>query len=366
MRICYICPWRIGDDGVSRKVISQVKALSRFGQVDVVSFPAPHVFCHSVRVWVIWNLWEQLRFLLVSIRSVPNSAVVYYRYVPSHFLLNLFVALLPPKHALVVENNTKNASELMVARRSAARVINWLTEGLVYRRAVRVVALSRDLLGYVELVSRGKAQCVQITNAYDPDWVSSCDHALMAEWKSKLSDYSSSHRLAVFVGYPQVWHGLDRVLQLLSRNSGWALVVVGPGFRTAYGELAGRLGVGDRVAFVGEVGGPDLGCIYRLCDLGFSGFGLDRIGMYESTSLKVREYIHHDLPVLIGCYDQAIQYCDRVCTVDPQDSSLSLDSVCDNLKSRPVRPKLQLTWAYQMAQVAESLNLPGFVGTCRG
>jgi glycosyltransferase involved in cell wall biosynthesis len=96
--------------------------------------------------------------------------------------------------------------------------------------------------------------------------------------------------LAVFVGSEWERKGLEPAIRALALTPAWTLMVVGAGERTRYRELAERLGVGERLRWLGVT--ADVALVYKMADA----FVLP--SSYETFSLVTFEAAASGLPVL--------------------------------------------------------------------
>ena len=101
------------------------------------------------------------------------------------------------------------------------------------------------------------------------------------------------------------WHGYDRVINALALAKGKHLpykiifTIVGDGSeRDALESLVKRLGLEDNVLFTGMLTGEDLNNAFKDKHVGVASLGLYRIGLYEASVLKAREYMARGLTVL--------------------------------------------------------------------
>lgn len=352
-RIAYIYTAPLKSDGVSKKVLSQARALSTYGPLEFISFKYPVKWLERFKPLRV--LYNQTVFQLRAIRASIRADIVYYRYAAQNFLLNTFFACGGARHSLVLENNTNNQAEFITKRLLATAALNFLFERALTRRADLNVALTEELKRYVQDLADGSSRVVTITNGYDPRWVITPSEAGLQKWNERLGQLRSSYNLAVFVGYSEVWHGVDRIIELIRHQSNWALVLVGPGLEQSYGHMVEGDLIG-RIAFLGEQVSEDLVCIYSMCDLALGSFALERKGMREAAPLKVREYLFYGLPVVIGYRDPIADECPRMQEIDPSDSSISLDALLKTLASNNFDGLERLTWDHQMSRVIATLD----------
>lgn len=109
----------------------------------------------------------------------------------------------------------------------------------------------------------------------------------------------------IAIGKWQYWHGLDRLLQGLSRYNGeYHLDIVGEGPRSATIKAQIKeLGMEDRVTWHGTVVGSALRALVDRANLGIGTLGLHRKGVTIDSSLKHRFYCAAGLPFVLSSPD---------------------------------------------------------------
>lgn len=102
---------------------------------------------------------------------------------------------------------------------------------------------------------------------------------------------------SMFVG----WQGLDRLIKSVhaSNTSGFCIHLVGKIYEPERKKIEGD----HRFVIHGVQDIIYLDALYRRADIGIATFGLDRKGMKQACTLKVREYLAYGLPVYIGHED---------------------------------------------------------------
>lgn len=123
------------------------------------------------------------------------------------------------------------------------------------------------------------------------------------------------------------WQGYDRLIKALAAYQGPEKIRVlmvggdGDGSLPAWKKLAEDLGVADRVSFLGPQFGQAQNEAAAQCDIGIGGLGLHRIGQYQSTTLKLREYMARGLPFVYAVDDVTIPDEPSFCMRLPNDDS---------------------------------------------
>jgi hypothetical protein len=105
----------------------------------------------------------------------------------------------------------------------------------------------------------------------------------------------------VFTGSPMTldhsanWHGVDKIFPLAAAMPDSPFHVAG----MKAGEFAG-FDIPPNVVFHGFLNGDALTDLYRRCDIGIASLAAYRKNIEEGCSLKVRDYLMHRLPLILG------------------------------------------------------------------
>lgn len=108
----------------------------------------------------------------------------------------------------------------------------------------------------------------------------------------------------VFTGSPMTldqsanWHGVDKLAQLAAIEPRSQFHIAGMEAQD-FPELAQR----GNVTFHGMLDAASLSALYARCDVGIGTLALHRKAMEEACPLKVRDYLMHRLPVIIGYHE---------------------------------------------------------------
>lgn len=100
--------------------------------------------------------------------------------------------------------------------------------------------------------------------------------------------------------YFSAWHGLDLLLDALDKNSENIILHLVGDLSDADLERACK---NKRIRLHGGLKSVEIEKLTARCWIGLSSFALDRKGMEEACTLKVREYLAHGLPVFSGHRD---------------------------------------------------------------
>ena len=197
-------------------------------------------------------------------------------------------------HGLARVGPLQRASRPSLAYRlnqPVSRIMSRLGERWCYRggRARRLVGVSEGVARELRehFGSTGAAVGV-IPNGVDPS-VFRPDPGARSELRRALA-LGSGDLVALFVGGDWELKGLRMVIEAVARSAGWHLVVVGRGDAHRYGELARRMGAGDRVKLVGPA--AQTAPYFAMADA----FVLPSV--YETFSLVTYEAAAVGLPLL--------------------------------------------------------------------
>lgn len=113
-----------------------------------------------------------------------------------------------------------------------------------------------------------------------------------------------------FVGGLIGWQALDVLMDAIAdlRREGisLALAVIGDGvMREAWSQHAKKLGIDDKVRFIGRVPATEIGHYLAQCDLGYAGPKTMAVGAMYHSPIKLYEYMAMAKPVVAAAFDDA-------------------------------------------------------------
>lgn len=287
MKIAYVLYWNLcRDDGVVRKVITQVKLWEP--EVDVRVFvltppvspgrspiPRSTVFSFS-------SMRQRLGAMRAMVEAVEAWApdAIYYRYDPPYPPLLRLLSRFPT----VVEINTDDVEEFRLGSR-LRYLYNLFTRGSIFSRAVGLIGVTRELVEKPHFAKYGKASLV-IGNGID-----TLDYP-------ELPPALNARPRLVFMGSAHVrWHGLDKILLLARGAPDLDFELIVPGLADTVNDAP------PNVRFHGFLARSEYEPILASADVGLGALALHRVGINEACSLKVREYLAYGLPVVLGGQD---------------------------------------------------------------
>jgi len=154
---------------------------------------------------------------------------------------------------------------------------------------------------------------------------------------SDSDGFRSSNRAKkfAFVGSPdQVWHGVDRILELASLLPEYEFHIIGPSEASLNQQQA-------NVYWHGYLKGEELRKLYAEMGYAIGTLCWQRIGMKEGSPLKVREYLTHDLPTIVGYLDTDLEADSAILNIKDQSKELSVSmndvrEFLDNWETRSI------------------------------
>lgn len=204
-------------------------------------------------------------------------------------------------HMSVMEVNSKDLEEI----KSWGRTIRWLYKygrKKILNNVDGIVSVSHELAE--EFISLGLPTIV-IGNGIT--------------LSNKVSERTISDSVnLVFVGsLEQYWQGVDKVYFLATHLPEFNFHIVGE--KSPQKEL-------PNVYSHGYLAARELNLLYERMHIGIGTLALHRKNMEEASPLKVREYISHGLPVIIGYHDTDLASSPQVLRINNSETNVS-DSI---------------------------------------
>ena len=154
---------------------------------------------------------------------------------------------------------------------------------------------------------------------------------------SKKEKFDEKQINMVAVAQFSFWHGYDRLIEgmALAKKSNIYLHLVGDGPELPkYKQLVEKYKLENNVKFYGALSGDNLTDVIDKGDIMISSLGCHRIGIFEGSFLKSREYLCRGLPMIsstkIDIIPNNFEYCFRV----PEDESpIDIEKVVEYVTS---------------------------------
>lgn len=282
MKIAYVIAGTFDkESGVAKKIYNQVKEWEKQGNkvklfcftkrnvVDLLTSLDTEVIKFSNYVSFVLNLFLCRKVL----KWRPD--IVYFRHYP--FTLSFY--FLFKKLPTVIEYNTDDVEESKLTFNFPVRLFHLLTREFINRNAIGFVTVTYEL---EKKLKKYNKPIITIANGIN-------NNTFRIVKKTK-----NSHKINVlFLGSPnQLWHGVDKIYYLASKLPDVNFHLVGIKDKVAL----------KNVHVYGYLSQDQYKKIVEICDVGIGTLALHRKKMNEASPLKVREYLHFGLPVIIG-YD---------------------------------------------------------------
>lgn len=208
---------------------------------------------------------------------------------PFEFIASFFIG------RYVTMHHTLEMEEARTLTGMAGRIQSWIEERLgrrVLERAAGVVGVTGEIVAH----EQARIAASLPAHVY-PNGIDLSEHPAIAD------DRDAMPRFLFVAAQFSAWHGLDRVIAALAENRASCEVhVVG----RCSGEQLEAMGKDPRFVCHGELSIGQIRKLSERMDVGLSSLALERKGMREACTLKVREYLAGGLPVYSGHIDAAL------------------------------------------------------------
>lgn len=292
MKIAYFLSHDITrNDGVTLKISTQVEEWKALGHDVEVYCQIPNVgdSLLSANQYAIGSSYIKNRLTvnhsLVSDMKRFSPDVVYFRYDTfSASLREIFQSF-----SVVTEINTNDLHEywgLFKKEKSVKSLMRFMAyfafRDRVFKNVIGIVGVTQELV-LNKNIAKYRKPTLAVSNSIDVNQY------------PRLKDEKANSNGIFFIGTPnQPWHGVDLIEELAGKLKQYHFHVVG---------LEGNST--SNLSYHGYLGRKDYQAILRTCCICIGSLAMYRNEMYESNSLKVREYIAAGFPVLLGCPDSA-------------------------------------------------------------
>jgi len=286
--------------GVFQKANSQWKALSKYFNVIFFCLRSENRLGRIIE-----------SIAIMPVRILKNILIfkkihIYYRYSSTFFWLNIFLFLIHRYIKLYVEVNSKIRDELKLSH-DIFLLFNNIGEKLIYRSADLVFAITPEIAHYVNNIEPN-CQVKVIGNGYDPpDDIYNDVHSKEVDFPEVLRKCEGKKKF-IWVGTPSPWHGLDKILNIIHQIDNSCLFLVGDIIKINQLNIPSELLHSNKIYLLGKKPPHEIKILYSYCDFAFGSFGLEIENMTEACPLKVREYLYHGLPVIIGSKDPQLDH----------------------------------------------------------
>jgi glycosyltransferase involved in cell wall biosynthesis len=289
LRVAYLARWDASvESGVLKKIAAQVRLACELGTDARLFLLSPSAETSGVLSGIPLTLVSDGGSLRREVRMAElaravelwHPDVVYLRY-ESHFVALEWLA---DRRPTVMELNTDDVTEYPLYLPWYRRLYHSATRQRLLRRAAGFVGVTREL---ARRIPPAMVPTTVIANGID----------LRAIPEPRAPERRGDDTIrVVFLGAPgSVWHGVDEII---------AAARVAPEFRVDLIGWPTTAELPSNVTAHGMLSYGDYAPLLAQADLAIASVGIyRRPGMSEASPLKVREYLAHGLPTIIGYED---------------------------------------------------------------
>lgn len=329
MNIAYIAYASIIEQtGVFEKILCQVEALQSLNHkvhLIIIDSLSTSDISYNVDMNIICNKFAKLGVLSRYVFQffVPNKLnrtlnlikpdIIYFRY--PLYLPFIGKVLYETKVPIVMEINGNPLDELQAKGERLIYFIEKNKGGSLLNVANGFVGVSEESVRYgLQCINKNIPHIV-IGNGID------CNKIQFLNYYPEYTYYN-----IVYIGNRTVWAGIDRLINPLTKDKTIKLHLFGKGWSDD-AEIKPLVKNGQVINH-GYIPSNEVDSFLSVIDVGFGPLGLHRMNFREASPMKVRRYLAHGIPVVIG-YDDAdnLDENEFVLKVPANDDPLDLDRI---------------------------------------
>lgn len=282
MKIAYVITGKFEKEGgVEKKIYNQIKEwIKSDNKVKLFIFTKYNVnsLFSSLDIEIIsFKNYLDLAINPFLIKKILNwrPDIIYFRQQRFTFPFYIMFKKIPT----VIEYNTDDVEELKLYASFWKRMYNLLTRGIMNSLATGFVTVTNELEAKLRKYNK---PIITIANGINKD---------LPQVNRKVKDSKIN---AIFIGSPNcLWHGVDKIYYLASKLPDVNFHLIG---------IEDDVDL-NNVHTYGYLNTEKYMEIVEFCDVAIGTLALHRNNMNEASPLKVREYLHFGLPVIIGYED---------------------------------------------------------------
>jgi glycosyltransferase involved in cell wall biosynthesis len=206
---------------------------------------------------------------------------------------------------------------------------------MVLRRSSAIIATSPDYRRTSAILSKYHNRCHVIPYGIALDQFGLCDSVSVSNLRRQYGD-----RLILSVGRLVYYKGFEYLIQAMTHVNGKLLIVGDGPLRRKLGELVARLGLGEKVAFLGEIQNERVVPYYHAADV----FVMASVARSEAFGIVQVEAMAAGTPVVNTSLDSGVPFVslhDRTgLTVPPADAGALAAAINRLLDDRDLRRSL--------------------------
>jgi len=345
MKVIYFFRPSGDTSGVQQKIHYQVEQLLEYGiHVELYpitgksSCPEPvsksNIFIESLRFSVLTGIIRKLKreadittSFGILLESLSGTDIIYSR-IPYPTFSVARLLRRPRAGKIVIEYQTIEPLEYRLKGKYWYLILDVLFGDAIRKYTDGIVGVTDEITQY-EVGRSGNPHKPHITIA-NGITVNNCP------LRQRII-FNGSDLHLLFVANVSRWHGLDRLIEGLAAYHGPLQIVLhiaGEGAELPnLKRMATDRNLSEQVIFHGFTTGTALDDLFNTCHIAVGSLGIHRIGLTESSTLKVREYCARGIPYIIACKDPDFpdDY-PYIYRISPDESPVNIEDVIEFAK----------------------------------
>lgn len=338
--------------GIQKKINHQIKALHKL-KVDIDAFVVTKTN-HNLPLNNTDIDTNYVRYMPINMKTYPkllnrnnpiafkyyiekkcyqkmNEIVQYYENLDLIYLRNLrgspYLLQFAKKYSdkIIIEHQSKYLDEFKKSGKLLRYLLELLYKPFIYKYIRGCVCVTKEIEDYhSKWFNRMHIFTKVITNCFE-----------VASVKiRKTPHYDNLNIRILFVGDIKYWHGVDRVINGLHHYSGdktIKLYIIGDGeYKQTLINIVDDLRMADYVFFIDPKNSVDLDFYFDTCHVAIGSLAAHRKNMYQTSALKIREYLSRGMPFLVSDIDEDLENKEIepfYLKVSPDDNPIKINEV---------------------------------------
>lgn len=361
--------------GVSKKVISQIKALRKLGmKVSYIGVNEGKIYYFNEEDQPTFienssdnSIIREMKLIknnIKIIKELGNINFIYIRYLFSTPQMIKLLKCAKKRNIKIVEEipTYPYDEEMKNSKRLALKLA--LIVDKLYRKKLRKYLC--NIVTFSEDDSIYGTKTIKIDNGIDVDSITPID-----------IKYSDNTINMIAVSSMEYWQGYDRAIKSLknyydtkSENEPDIVMhLAGDGTELeALKELTKKLELDNNVVFYGFLSGKELDDIYDKCQCAIAGLGIFRKNITDCKTLKIREYVAKAIPFVYSTNDKGIANFKYAYKVSDDEEIFDMHLVIkflDELNKDSIKKEMRnfaeqnYRWELQMKKVLDTVFADG-------
>lgn len=347
-KVLFVCSLnKENSPGVYNKTLSKIKSLKKYIPLDVLAFLSPDSN-YNTKEFLFTSNGDYIN-VIKEILEKHNYEIVFMRYPRVTKQLLELLKLYPDR--FIFEHNTLELNELKFGIKSLTLKdwiyllfrdfnnlkLNYLNPYYNEKKyGPEVLSLSKGGVCISKSVSNHESsRCnnypiLTLGNGVDFDSIDLLEGGINTDKIEILFVSGSSNK----------WHGLDRLIKGIQEYQGCKKIVLHIVGKYHYylSKQLKSIAKPHSVIVHGVISRSDINELANQCNIGIGSLALHRLGMYEGSTLKVREYMAMGLPFVLGYndidVDENYPYCKQFSSDETPISIYEIEYFINNLKNK--------------------------------